>query len=197
MSGVHRVKRDVDRFWLKQQLARKQMTLEAFGRALAKATKRPTPLDKASLSRRLKGAIPFTTLEAQAMHKLFDVPVDEVLARIGASHDAIPVIGKVDGTGAATATVRSHEALVQLRLETADGWNGSCFTFRTVATPPATATRGLYLVSLAREGDVLRQWLGVVGNTALIAPVFGAGDIQQVPVGQVRGLRRAIRIDLA
>lgn len=196
-SGVHRVKRDVDRFWLKQQLARQRMNLDAFGKALARGTRRDAPLDKASLSRRLKGAIPFTTLEAQAMARIFDVPVEEVLSRIGGSSDAIPIVGTMDGSGNAVVSLKSHEKLVQLRLETSDAWNGSCVTLKTTSANPLNASRGIYLVAMSTAPDVLRQFLGVVGQKALLAPVFGTGDIQQIPVDQVKGLRRAVRVDLA
>lgn len=197
-SGFHRLKRDVDRLWMNEQLRRLNLTVAGFGKVLAAEMRRALPFDKSSMSRRLEGRIPFTAKEAEALSKIFDAPLAEVLRRVGSSIDAAPLeVGSVTADGDVETRLDAGRAQTyQLRLTAEDGWSDALLTVRRQAVAQASATRGLYIVT---RGDHvrLRQFLGMHGKALLLAAPFDASQpIASIDQADVTRMCRVVRIDL-
>lgn len=195
-AGVHRVKRNVDRLWLKHELDRREMTLASFATALAKETGRDAPLDKASIHRRIQGKIPFTALEAEAMARMFATPVETILAKIGGAASEPPVIGTIDAAGSVDVRASPSRSDQQLRLtmETRDGWDGATVYAAVRSTPVQDARRGLYLARLTNGETRMLQVIGAIGSAVVTASPHGemTNNLQGY---EIKALCRIVKIE--
>lgn len=195
-AGVHRIKRDVDRLWLKRQLTDNDLTLESFAASLAKHTKREEPLDKASISRRIKGQIPFTTIEAEAMARMFRQPIETVLAKIGGASEEPPLVGAITDSG--SVDVRASKArsasLQRLVLDTRDGWQGAIVFAAAKPTPASSARRGLYLAATKDGKSCVIQVIGATGSTLMTAALHGE-ITNNLQVTEIKELCRVTKIE--
>ncbi len=83
-GGVHRKKVYVNMQWLRMRMMKAGFeTDDAFARELCNRIGRRTLLDKASMSRRMHGRIPFTAIEVQAMAHIFETTMEEIMPHIG------------------------------------------------------------------------------------------------------------------
>jgi len=196
-AGIHRVKRNVDRRWLKHQLDERGFTLATFASALARETHREAPLDKASIHRRIQGKIPFTALEAEALAHMFSTPIETVLAKIGGAASDPPMVGTIGAVGNADVkAVAIHSASLQrLVLDTRDGWNGAIVFASVHSIPASSAGRGLYLATLANGETRVLQVIGATGGILLTASMFG-DSTASVAFSEIKELRRLAKIEL-
>lgn len=200
-AGVHRKKRQVDRLWLNYQLNQAGLTVTGFGAALAKEMKRKLPYDKASVSRRLSGRIPFTAMEVEALSRLFNTPLDEVLQRVGSSgNDVIAAaVGTVgpDGRVSLTLNVPARDKFYRLALSAQDGWEGAMLTVNAACTIPAAANRGIYVVHANGSKACLKQFLGTHGKQALLAAPFDASaPVETAETAKIHAMQRVVKITL-
>lgn len=199
-AGVHRKKRQVDRLWFNYQLGQAGLTVTAFGTALAREMKRDEPYDKSSMTRRLQGKIPFTATECEALSRLFNTPVEEVLQRVGSSgNDTAAAVGtvNVDGHVALTLDVPPRDKFYRLGLDAQDGWESAVLTVNAACILPAHASRGVYIVHANGSKACLRQFLGVHGKQALLAAPFDASKpVEPTDSAKIHAMQRVVKITL-
>lgn len=199
-AGVHRKKRLVDRLWLNYKLQQAGLTVTAFGTALAREMKRKIPYDKASVSRRLSGRIPFTALEVEALSRLFNTPLEEVLQRVGSSgNETAEAVGTVSIDGHVTLDLKipPRDRLYRLALSAQDGWENATLTVSAACILPTAAPRGIYIIHANGSKACLKQFLGTHGKQALLAAPFDASaPVETREVNKIHAMQRVTKITL-
>lgn len=199
-AGVHRKKRQVDRLWFNYQMQQAGLTVTAFGEHLAREMKRKVPYDKASMTRRLQGKIPFTALECEALSRMFSTPLEEVLQKVGSSITEIAAtVGTVgvDGRVTLSLDIPPRDKFYRLSLAAQDGWENAVLTVNAACLVPASASRGIYVVHASGNKACLKQFLGTHGKQALLAAPFDtSAPVEAKGADAIRAMQRVTKITL-
>ena len=177
IPGVHRIKACPDSAQLKRWMRKAGVTQEQLARELESRTGRR--IDTASMSRRMRGMIPFKADEVAAMAEFFTVPYEDVLRAVGGIRGGAPATGVVDDEGYVAFLVNSKESRQTVRFKTADALNEAVLTVKMCPKETRSAPRGIYLVQITPPKIYLRQVLDRVGGKWITASLFGDPKIEQ------------------
>lgn len=175
--GVHDIKAKVDRLWFRQQKERTGLTQKQLGEALASELGLRA-FDEAQISRRLSGRNRWTAQETQALAKILEVPLADVMRAVGGAAEN-PTTGTLDDSGRVVFQATSREPTQTVTFQTTNALNHATLTVKMCPRRTTTATTGIYVIRMG-DDDILclKQVMARVGKEWVLANVFGEAKIE-------------------